>query len=98
MRYHSLPAGLPPVAGMQLLPAPHATPNIFGLRGPVTGLSTLGWVSAFAHLAAMGALTYHGYKRNDSVGWALVWGILGSIVWPVTVPIAAAQGFGKPKR
>jgi hypothetical protein len=43
------------------------------------------------------ALAYHGYKRNDSVGWALVWGLFGSMVWPITVPVAVAQGFGKKK-
>ncbi len=50
-----------------------------------------------AGLAAIPVLGYHGYKRNDSVGWALVWGIFGSIVWPITVPVAFAQGFGKRK-
>lgn len=50
-----------------------------------------------ASFASMGLLGYHGYKRNDSVGWALVWGVFGSIVWPVTVPIALVQGLGKPK-
>lgn len=46
----------------------------------------------------MGLLTYHGYKRNNgSIGWALCWGLLGGIIWPVTVPIAFAQGLGKPK-
>lgn len=50
-------------------------------------------------LAAGAALIYHGYKRhNGSVGWGLVWGLLGGIVWPVTLPIAYAQGFGKPKK
>jgi hypothetical protein len=48
-------------------------------------------------LASAGALAYHGYKRNGSVGWALVWGLLGGLVWPVTVPIALAQGYGKPR-
>jgi hypothetical protein len=51
-----------------------------------------------AGLASVGVLGYHGYKRNDSVGWALVWGIFGSVVWPITVPIAFAQGYGKKKR
>lgn len=47
--------------------------------------------------AAIPALGYHGYKRNDSVGWSLIWGIFGSMVWPITVPVALAQGFGKKK-
>jgi hypothetical protein len=42
-------------------------------------------------------LAYHGYKRNNSVMWAAMWGFLGSLVWPVTVPIAFAQGYGKRK-
>lgn len=50
-----------------------------------------------AGLASIPVLGYHGYKRNNSVGWALVWGIFGSLVWPVTVPVAFVQGFGKRK-
>lgn len=46
--------------------------------------------------ATSGALSlYHGYKRNDSLGWGLLWGLAGSAL-PVVVPvIALAQGFGK---
>jgi hypothetical protein len=46
-------------------------------------------------MAAGAALAYHGYKRNRSVGWALVWGLAGGIVWPAGLAIAFAQGFGK---
>jgi hypothetical protein len=46
--------------------------------------------------ASIGLSAYHGYKRNDSVGWAVVWGLLGG-VFPVLVPvIGLAQGFAKP--
>ena len=48
-------------------------------------------------LLAMGAAAYHGYKRNNSVGWALGWGLLAGINWPITVGVAAAQGFAKRK-
>jgi len=41
---------------------------------------------------------YHGYKRNKSIGWALVWGLFGGMAPPVTLAIALAQGFGKPKK
>lgn len=51
------------------------------------GLATIG--------AALGA--YHGYKRDNSVGWALWWAAWGALVPIVTVPVAIAQGFGKPK-
>ena len=51
------------------------------------------WEILAAASAAVSA--YHGYKRNQSVGWAVVWGLLGGLA-PVMVPaIALAQGFGK---
>lgn len=51
-----------------------------------------------ATTASVMALVYHGYKRNrGSVGWALMWGIFGGAVWPITVPVALAQGYAKPK-
>ena len=41
---------------------------------------------------------FHGYRRNQSIGWALAWAVAGGLL-PVFVPvIALAQGFGKPKR
>ena len=51
-----------------------------------------------ASVAAMGALAYHGYRRNSSWGWALAWGIGGGIVWPIALAVAIAQGFGKSAR
>lgn len=48
--------------------------------------------------ASMAASAYHGYKRNDSVGWAVGWGLLGGIFPIITPTIAVAQGFGKPKK
>jgi hypothetical protein len=48
--------------------------------------------------AATAAGAYHGYKRNHSVGWAIVWALLSGPFWPVAVPVMLAQGFGKPKR
>jgi hypothetical protein len=47
--------------------------------------------------ASFAASVYHGYKRNDSVGWAIVWGIFGALFPIITPTIAIAQGFGKPK-
>ena len=51
-----------------------------------------------ASLASTIAGAYHGYKRNDSVGWAIVWALLSGPFWPVAVPVMLAQGFGDPKR
>lgn len=45
---------------------------------------------------AMGA--YHGYKRNDSVGWAVAWALLGGVFPFVTIPVSLAQGFGEPEK
>ena len=50
-----------------------------------------------AGLASAGASAYHGYKRNESVGWAVVWGLLGGMFPIITPAVALAQGFGKPK-
>ena len=47
--------------------------------------------------ASFAASVYHGYKRNDSVGWAIWWGIMGAIFPVITPTIAFAQGFAKPK-
>lgn len=47
--------------------------------------------------AAGAACAYHGYRRNRSVFWAVVWGALGLGVPIIAVPVAIAQGFGKRK-
>jgi len=68
-----------------------------GQEGGWGSVSPLRQALYLAGLASIPVLGYHGYKRNDSMGWALVWGIFGSIVWPITVPVAFVQGFGKRK-
>jgi hypothetical protein len=68
-------------------PTPHdATSEIFD--------SPVYQVLSFVGMAA-GA--YHGYKRNNSIGWAIAWGLLGGIAPVITLPVSLAQGFGKPK-
>ena len=54
-------------------------------------------IKGVATLAAAGAATYHGYRRNKSIGWALVWGLFGTIFPVVTSAISLAQGFGQRK-
>jgi hypothetical protein len=49
-------------------------------------------------MAGLAAGAYHGYKRNDSVGWAIGWAVLGSLFWPIALPIMFAQGFGQRKK
>lgn len=50
-----------------------------------------------ASTVATAAGAYHGYKRNDSVGWAILWGLLSGPFWPIAVPVMLAQGFGDRK-
>jgi hypothetical protein len=46
---------------------------------------------------AIGAAAYHGYKRNRSVGWAIGWGLVAGLAPIITIAVALAEGFGKPK-
>lgn len=66
--------------------------------GPEPGpnLAVLGWSAVST--ASMAASAYHGYKRNESVGWALWWGLMGAMFPIITPVIGVAQGFGKRKR
>lgn len=52
---------------------------------------------SIASLAATPLLVYHGYKRNESIGWAVVWGLVGGGFWVIGLPLAFAQGFAKRK-
>ncbi len=81
----------PRPAGLRRVDNPEIRP--YGAYGaePTVGSTAYG----IASTAATVALAYHGYKRNDSIGWAIVWGVFGGIFWPVAAPIAIAQGFGK---
>jgi len=49
-------------------------------------------------LAGTASGAYHGYKRNDSIGRSIGWGLLGGMFPFITIPVSIAQGFGKPKR
>lgn len=49
-------------------------------------------------IASSVASAYHGYKRNNSLGWAAWWGLVG-YVFPVVTPVVAlAQGYGRPEK
>lgn len=56
-----------------------------------------GTVWAVLGTVSMAASAYHGYKRNQSVGWALWWGFCGGAFPVITPVIAVAQGYGKRK-
>ncbi len=77
-----------------------ATPGVSAAPdGTVTvetspGIRIWSWLS----VASMAASTYHGWRRNKSIGWAVVWGLMGAAFPVVTPVIAVAQGFGKEKK
>jgi hypothetical protein len=48
-------------------------------------------------VASGAASAYHGYKRNQSIGWGVWWFLMGSIFPIITPAIGLAQGFGKRK-
>lgn len=77
--------------------------RLSGLSGGFGALDTgslqptpMHYVYGAASLAGTALGAYHGYKRNrGSVGWAIVWGLLGGAFPIITVPVALAQGFGE---
>lgn len=51
-----------------------------------------------ARTALTAAAAYHGYRRNGSVLWAVLW-VIGANIAPVIAgAVAVAQGFGQSKR
>lgn len=60
-----------------------------------TALATIAVIGWALTLGGTAAGAYHGYKRNNSLGWAIGWALLGGLFPVITVGVAAAQGFGK---
>ena len=54
--------------------------------------------SPMAMIAGGLAAAYHGYKRSDSAGVALVWGALGAFSPVITNAVAVYQGYGKKQK
>ena len=48
--------------------------------------------------ASMAVSVYHGYKRNDDLGYGLWWGLMGALFPVITPVIAVAQGFAEPAK
>lgn len=62
---------------------------------PTSQPKMLGMVWAILSTASAALSGYHGYKRNNSIGWGIVWFGLGGLFPVITPTIAFAQGFGK---
>lgn len=71
----------------QSSPVTRTTSVVLAPMAPVLGL---------IGLASVGLSTFHGYRRNQSVPWAVGWGIMGAVFPVITPAIAFAQGFGEP--
>lgn len=66
-----------------------------GLSPQSSTAQTIWGVVALASAAASG---FHGYKRNQSVGWGVGWFMLGGLFPVITPVIAVAQGYAKPAK
>lgn len=74
-----------------LAPPAGANGPVATYRVPVAVYAMLGTISAAAS-------AYHGYRRNQSVGWALWWAAMGYVAPVITPAIGLAQGWGKRAR
>jgi hypothetical protein len=82
------------VTTMPVPDEPPAVPAVV-VEAPPSPLRIVGRVLSMAG-AGLGA--YHGYKRNrNSIGWAFGWSIFGGLMPIFAIPVAVAQGVGKPK-
>jgi len=79
---------------MYISATPPQEPREVGQVDPKTA-SAVSIVWGLASTASLAASAYHGYKRNQSVGWAIWWGFMGGLFPVITPAIALAQGFGK---
>lgn len=69
--------------------------TLMGNEIQLNGFYQVSPVWALLSTASFAASVYHGYKRNDSVGWAIWWGVMGGLFPVITPTIAVAQGYGK---
>jgi len=71
--------------------------HMMGLEPVGDAVETIAQVVNVARPFSMAAGAYHGYKRNQSVGWAIGWALLGFMSPVIAMPVALAQGFGTRK-
>jgi len=73
-------------------------PSVSSLTTPNTSITSSSGGTDYLAMGVSALATYHGYKRDDSIFWAVVWGALG-FMFPLPVGvIALAQGIGTPKK
>ena len=57
---------------------------------------TYATVRMYLSLAGLGLGVYHGYRRSGGMA-AVGWGLFGSLIPEIIIPVAFAQGLGKRK-
>ena len=79
------------------LPQPAVAPSgaMTPYQNPDGSLSAAGMFWATASIASTAFCAWHGYKRNQSVGWAFLWGVGGAMAPIIAPAIAVAQGAGE---
>lgn len=73
--------------------------QINSLQNKLTSIDMSDYAMYYMALSTVsgGLSAFHGYRRNESIPWAIVWGLMGGL-FPIFTPvIAVAQGFGKKK-
>lgn len=78
-----------------LLNHPHLRRDTVRVGQAAGDNSALWTLYSLAGVAGTAIGAYHGYKRNDSVGWGVVWGLLGGLFPIIVIPVAFAQGIDK---
>jgi hypothetical protein len=70
-----------------------------GSADDTAAVATSAFLIAYYALSAAGTAigAYHGWKRDESVGWAIGWALLGGIAPFIVIPVAFAQGMSKKK-
>lgn len=87
----------PVIANAEKMIALAGGPRVEHLGEPADDGSTWAVTWTFLSMAGAALAAYHGYKRNhESTGAAVGWGVLGGLFPIITVPVALAQGYGKP--
>ena len=79
------------MSGIAETPAVPTAPAV-----PAQASSVMPTVYGLAITASVAASAFHGYRRNNSIFWALAWAAIGGFAPVITPAVALAQGFGKP--
>jgi len=93
-----IPPGIRPSARAMIPPGIRPSPQYLAGLGEAGDFDAAATAWGALSTASLGLSAYHGYKRNDSVGWGLWWGLMGGLFPVITPAIALAQGFGDRKR